>query len=76
MSEHPKINIDRAARIDKLAATYQKDCLCEHGIDPTGSYISSMLADIRHWCDINDEDFAQYLESSAEHHAQEQGGNQ
>lgn len=73
MKDIPKRNIDRAKRIPPLIAKYQ-ELLGEapdEECDPI--YLSAVMADMRHYCDMVEVDFNQQLELSALHYDSEQG---
>lgn len=69
----PQRNVDRAARIDRLRIHYEEGLGERPDSITTYLHLASMLADMRHWCDVNREDFQEAVKISEQHHAQEQG---
>lgn len=69
----PQRNIARAARIDTIRNLYEQ--LLEEVPDDETSYLhlASIMADMRHWCDVNDSDFRELVRISEQHYAAEQG---
>lgn len=68
----PERNIKRAARIMPLCVAYQ-EALGEQVEPPHRLIVASIMADVRHWCDMCDVDFEGLIRLSYEHWANEQG---
>lgn len=50
-------NADRAERINRILPIYKREMLGESGTPDDGT-VSDLLADLRHYCDREDLDFA------------------
>lgn len=73
----PGRNRERAARIDRLSVVYWSllgDP--EEGAQTDPSVLASIMADMRHWCDANGEDFQHMVELSELHYLSETEGGE
>jgi hypothetical protein len=69
----PARNVARAARVDKLRKAYEAILGEVPDARTDYTHLASIVADMRHWCDVNGIDFGAVTHLSVEHYKAEQG---